>query len=93
MLLHTTGGLDLGEGSRLSAAALEAAPDGESVLDRLGPIVVGSPCSGHGFKFAPLVGKLLADLATGTPIELRLEAFRAGRTWARRAIADRAFDA
>lgn len=68
-------------------------PDGEFVLDRLGPIVVGSPCSGHGFKFAPLVGKLLADLATGTAIALRLEAFRAGRTWARRAIADRAFDA
>ena len=40
-------------------------PDGEFVLDRLGPIVVGSPCSGHGFKFAPLIGKILADMATG----------------------------
>jgi glycine/D-amino acid oxidase-like deaminating enzyme len=26
--------------------------------------VVGSPCSGHGFKFAPLIGKRLAELAT-----------------------------
>lgn len=26
-------------------------------------IVVGSPCSGHGFKFAPAVGERLADLA------------------------------
>ena len=68
-------------------------PDGEFVLDRLGPIVVGSPCSGHGFKFAPLIGKILADMATGTPISLRLEAFQAGRAWTERHIVDRAFDA
>jgi len=68
-------------------------PDGEFVLDRLGPIVVGSPCSGHGFKFAPLIGKILADMATGTPIALRLEAFQAGRAWRERHIVDRAFDA
>lgn len=35
------------------------------VLERQGPIVVGSPCSGHGFKFAPLVGQRLADLVLG----------------------------
>jgi glycine/D-amino acid oxidase-like deaminating enzyme len=23
---------------------------------------VGSPCSGHGFKFAPLIGRRLAEL-------------------------------
>jgi sarcosine oxidase len=67
-------------------------PDGEFVLDRLGPIVVGSPCSGHGFKFAPLIGKILADMATGRPIGLRLDAFRAGREWTRRHLMDRAFD-
>ncbi len=33
------------------------------VLDRVGPTVIGSPCSGHGFKFTPLIGQLLADLA------------------------------
>lgn len=33
------------------------------VLDRVGPVVVGSACSGHGFKFTPLIGRLLADLA------------------------------
>jgi sarcosine oxidase len=32
------------------------------VLERHGPVVVGSPCSGHGFKFAPLIGERLADL-------------------------------
>jgi sarcosine oxidase len=39
--------------------------DERFILERHGPIVVGSVCSGHGFKFAPLTGELLADLATG----------------------------
>ena len=33
------------------------------VLERRGRIVVGSPCSGHGFKFAPAIGERLAALA------------------------------
>jgi sarcosine oxidase len=33
------------------------------VLERRGRIVVGSPCSGHGFKFAPAIGERLARLA------------------------------
>jgi sarcosine oxidase len=39
-------------------------PDQDFVLDRRGALVVGSPCSGHGFKFGPLLGELLAELAT-----------------------------
>jgi monomeric sarcosine oxidase len=35
------------------------------ILDRQGPFVVCSPCSGHGAKFAPLIGALTADLADG----------------------------
>lgn len=42
-------------------------PDEGFVLERHGPIVVGSPCSGHGFKFAPLIGEKLANLAEGLP--------------------------
>lgn len=38
--------------------------DERFVLERRGPIVVGSACSGHGFKFAPWVGRRLAELAT-----------------------------
>jgi sarcosine oxidase len=38
-------------------------PDQTFVLDRRGRVVVGSACSGHGFKFAPAVGRRLADLA------------------------------
>ncbi len=37
-------------------------PNDEFVLERRGRIVVGSPCSGHGFKFAPLIGERLAEL-------------------------------
>ncbi len=39
--------------------------DEQFILERHGRIVVGSPCSGHGFKFAPLIGERLADLADG----------------------------
>jgi len=39
------------------------------ILDRPGggPFVVASPCSGHGAKFAPLLGEVIADLAAGAP--------------------------
>jgi sarcosine oxidase len=38
-------------------------PDESFVLERRGPLVIGSPCSGHGFKFTPFIGRRLADLA------------------------------
>ncbi len=41
-------------------------PDGDFIIDRLPQapnIIVASPCSGHGFKFAPVIGEILADLA------------------------------
>jgi sarcosine oxidase len=46
-------------------------------------VIVGSPCSGHGFKFGPVVGEILADLATAGatrhPISLfRLDRFNPG---------------
>jgi sarcosine oxidase len=40
--------------------------DEDFVLDREGPVVVGGGCSGHAFKFGPLLGEILADLALGT---------------------------
>jgi sarcosine oxidase len=58
-------------------------PDEDFVLDRVGPIVIASPCSGHGFKFAPLIGRIAADLATREPPQAPLEGalarFRADR--------------
>lgn len=37
--------------------------DESFVLERRGRVVLGSACSGHGFKFAPAVGRRLAGLA------------------------------
>ncbi|HJP64781.1 MAG TPA: N-methyl-L-tryptophan oxidase, partial [Actinomycetota bacterium] len=45
-------------------------PDDDFILDRVGNVVIGSPCSGHGFKFAPLLGEVLADLAVGRDPDL-----------------------
>jgi sarcosine oxidase len=41
-------------------------PDEDFILDRIGPVVIGAGFSGHGFKFTPVIGRILADLATGT---------------------------
>jgi glycine/D-amino acid oxidase-like deaminating enzyme len=38
-------------------------PDEHFILERRGKVVIGSPCSGHGFKFAPAIGNRLAALA------------------------------
>jgi sarcosine oxidase len=53
--------------------------DEDFVIDRIGPLVVASPCTGHGFKFTPLIGEVLADLATGETAGIPLERFRADR--------------
>jgi sarcosine oxidase len=37
--------------------------DEHFILERRGRVVIGSACSGHGFKFAPAIGKRLAALA------------------------------
>ncbi|PNH78680.1 FAD-dependent oxidoreductase [Arthrobacter sp. AFG20] len=51
-------------------------PTEDFILDRADGITILSPCSGHGAKFAPLIGRLAADLATGAgsvPDRFRLE--------------------
>jgi sarcosine oxidase len=58
-------------------------PSEDFVLDRVGDLVVCSPCSGHGAKFAPLVGEYVADLVTGVgdvPDRFRLATHLTGRT-------------
>jgi sarcosine oxidase len=44
--------------------------DDDFVLDREGPVVVGGGGSGHAFKFGPLLGEMLADLALGQDTRL-----------------------
>ena len=57
-------------------------PSEDFLLDRVGDLVVCSPCSGHGAKFAPLIGEYVADLVTGAgpvPDRFRLAAHLSGR--------------
>ena len=62
------------------------APDGDFILDRLPgapAIIVASPCSGHGFKFAPVIGEILADLVTAGATRHDIARFRIARPSAR----------
>jgi sarcosine oxidase len=50
---------------QLTETCIYTNTDDESfVLERRGPFVIGSACSGHAFKFAPLIGARLAELAS-----------------------------
>lgn len=40
-------------------------PSLDFVLDRVGPVAVAAGFSGHGFKYVPWVGRILADLVEG----------------------------
>jgi sarcosine oxidase len=56
-------------------------PDGDFLIDRLpgSQVIVASPCSGHGFKFAPVIGEILADLATEGATRHDIARFSLGR--------------
>jgi sarcosine oxidase len=57
-------------------------PDEQFVIDRhpAAPgVAFASACSGHGYKFAPVIGEILADLALGAPPSWPIESFRANR--------------
>lgn len=67
---------------RLETCLFTNVPDGHFVIDRLpgSPnVIVASACSGHGFKFAPVIGEVLADLATGKTPRFDLDFFRLSR--------------
>jgi sarcosine oxidase len=42
-------------------------------------VILCSPCSGHGFKFAPVMGELLRDLIQDCPPSLDIKLFRISR--------------
>jgi len=57
-------------------------PDGDFILDRLPgapAVIVASPCSGHGFKFAPVIGEIVADLVTRGATRHDISRFRMAR--------------
>jgi len=56
--------------------------DGDFIIDRHPSdpaVIVASPCSGIGFKFAPVIGEIVARMAAGEEQELDLEPFSLGR--------------
>lgn len=58
------------------------APDDHFVLDRHPDhpaVIVASPCSGHGFKFAPAIGEVAAELALDGDTRFDLTPFRLER--------------
>lgn len=58
------------------------APDHDFIVDRLPDapnVIIASPCSGHGFKFAPVMGEILADLAAEGGTAHDISRFRLAR--------------
>ncbi len=58
------------------------APDGDFIIDTLPGeprVIIASPCSGHGFKFAPLIGDTVAELATTGATKRDIARFRLDR--------------
>ena len=57
-------------------------PDEDFIIDRhpaYPQVVVASPCSGHGFKFAVVIGRILADLAVRGATDYNIVRFRLDR--------------
>jgi sarcosine oxidase len=52
----------VGEPAAVDTCLYANRPDARFFVERRGPVVVVSACSGHGFKFAPAVGEQAADL-------------------------------
>ena len=64
----------------LETCLYTSTPDEDFVIDRIGSLIIASPCSGHGFKFAPLIGEILACLALGEPQLVDIGRFRIRRS-------------
>jgi sarcosine oxidase len=57
-------------------------PDNTFILDRvpgMPHLIIASPCCGHGFKFAPVVGEIVADIVTRGATAHDIAAFRLQR--------------
>ncbi|HEX7085015.1 MAG TPA: N-methyl-L-tryptophan oxidase [Vicinamibacterales bacterium] len=73
----------LGDGPADSAVCLYTnTPDGDFVLDWADAsrsVYIASACSGHGFKFAPAIGQVVAAELAGSASPVDLTPFRLGR--------------
>ena len=71
-----------GEHRRAAVCLYTNSADGDFVIDwhpSHHSVLVASPCSGFGFKFASAIGEILADLLTGGTSWYDLAPFRIGR--------------
>lgn len=67
---------------KLATCMFTNTPDGDFIVDTLPDrphITVGAGFSGHGFKFASVIGAVLADLAVDTSPSQDIEPFRLSR--------------
>lgn len=67
---------------RTSLCLFTNTPDTDFIIDfhpRYPRVVISSPCSGHGFKFASAIGEVQADLLTGGTSRFDLTPFRISR--------------
>jgi sarcosine oxidase len=65
-------------GTRFVSCRYTMLPDEDFLIDALPGeprIIVASPCSGHGFKFASVVGDIVADLVTARGTDLPIARF------------------
>jgi sarcosine oxidase len=66
----------------MSTCMFTNTPDEHFVIDRLAPgspVIVASPCSGHGYKFASVIGEILADMAIADRTDHDIDLFRIDR--------------
>lgn len=70
------------EAARVETCRYTLTPDEDFIIDRHPGdprVTIISACSGHGFKFAPLFGEAVADLATHRTPAIELDPFRIDR--------------
>ena len=65
--------------ARIERCIYDNSPDEDFIVDRVGRVAIGSGTSGHGFKFGPLLGEWLADLATEGDTDPLARRFSLGR--------------
>jgi len=67
---------------KLQSCMFTVTPDEHFIIDTMpgnDDVIVASPCSGHGYKFASVVGEILADLAVGGSSRFDLSTFSLSR--------------
>ena len=70
-----------GSVATMRACMFTNTPDEHFLVDRLPdlPVVVASPCSGHGYKFCSVMGEILAELAIRGETRHDIDLFRIDR--------------